>query len=65
MHSNTTRPAVTINKATDQADPTLAGPINFTVDFGEPVAGFVDGDLSLSGEQRASIRAGRTRGNSS
>jgi VCBS repeat-containing protein len=33
----------------DQADPTSTSPIHFTAVFGEPVTGFTDSDVSLSG----------------
>lgn len=45
---DTTPPTVTINQA-DQADPTSASPINFTVVFSEAVTGFATGDVTLSG----------------
>jgi hypothetical protein len=44
-----TNPTVTINQAAGQSDPTSASPINFTVEFSEPVTDFVTGDVSLSG----------------
>ena len=44
-----TRPTVTINQATGQADPTNASPINFTVVFNETVTDFATGDVTLSG----------------
>jgi hypothetical protein len=44
-----TAPTVTINQAIGQADPTDASPINFTVVFDEPVTGFGDDDVVLSG----------------
>jgi hypothetical protein len=47
--ADTTRPAVTIDQATGQADPTTASPINFTAAFSEPVTGFTSGDVTLSG----------------
>jgi uncharacterized repeat protein (TIGR01451 family) len=46
---DTTAPSVTIDQAAGQADPTNASPINFTVVFDEPVTGFADGDVTLSG----------------
>jgi hypothetical protein len=46
---DTTPPAVTINQAAGQADPTSASPINFTVVFTEPVTGFATGDVTLAG----------------
>jgi hypothetical protein len=44
-----TAPAVTINQAAGQADPTNASPINFTVVFSEPVTGFQTGDVTITG----------------
>ena len=44
-----TGPTVTINKADTQQDPTGVSPINFTVIFSEPVAGFAIADLNLGG----------------
>ena len=46
---DTTRPTVTINQAGAQADPTSSSPINFTVVFSEPVAGFTSADINLTG----------------
>ena len=42
-------PNVTINQAAAQPDPTLAAPINFTVQFDQVVTGFATGDVTLSG----------------
>jgi hypothetical protein len=42
-------PAVTVNQAAGQADPTNASPVNFTVAFSEPVSGFASGDVVLGG----------------
>jgi hypothetical protein len=44
-----TAPAVTINQAAGQADPTTASSIHFTVVFNETVTGFATGDVTLSG----------------
>ena len=44
-----TPPAVTINQAAGQADPTSTSPIRFTVVFSEPVTGFDVSDVALSG----------------
>ena len=41
--------AVTVAKAGGQADPTNAGPINFTVTFNQPVVSFTAADLSFAG----------------
>ena len=46
---DTTRPSLTINQATGQADPTSASPINFTVVFSETVTGFATGDVTIGG----------------
>lgn len=40
---------MTINQASGQADPTNAGPIDFTVVFSKPVSDFATGDVTLSG----------------
>ena len=40
---------MTINQAAGQADPTNTSPINFTVVFSEPVTGFTDADVTLTG----------------
>lgn len=48
-----TAPTVTINQASGQSDPANGGPINFTVVFSEPVTGFGDGDVTLSGSAGA------------
>ena len=50
---DTVQPAVTINQASGQVDPTGSGPINFTVVFSEPVINFVTGDVTLSGDAGA------------
>jgi predicted extracellular nuclease len=42
-------PAVTIDQASGQADPTGNSPINFTVVFSESVTGFTNADVTLSG----------------
>jgi hypothetical protein len=42
-------PAVTINQASGQTDPTGAAPIAFTVVFAAPVTGFTSGDVMISG----------------
>jgi hypothetical protein len=44
-----TKPAVTINQAAGQADPTSASPISYKVSFSEPVTGFTGADLSFAG----------------
>ena len=50
---DTTPPSVTINQAAGQADPTTASPIHFTAVFNEPVTGFANGDVTLSGSAGA------------
>lgn len=47
--ADTTPPTVTINQAAGQADPTSDLPINFTVNFSEPVTDFASGDVTLGG----------------
>src|SRR5581483_1199737 len=42
-------PTVTINQAAGQADPANSQPINFTVTFSEPVTGFNNSKVSISG----------------
>jgi hypothetical protein len=51
------KPTVTINQAIGQNDPTNTPPINFTVVFSEPVTGFVNSDVSLSGTAGATTAA--------
>jgi hypothetical protein len=46
---DTTSPAVTVNQAVGQADPTNTSPINFTVAFSERVAGFAAADVEVFG----------------
>src|SRR5438552_4641071 len=46
---DTTPPAVTINQAAGQADPTNNSPINFTAVFSEPVSGFSGAGVTISG----------------
>jgi hypothetical protein len=54
---DTTAPTVTINQAAAQADPANAGPIVFAVVFSEPVKGFADTDVTLSGTAGATTAA--------
>ncbi len=44
-----TLPTVTINQAAAQADPVRNPPVNFTVTFSEPVTGFNNADILLTG----------------
>src|SRR5439155_873262 len=44
-----TRPAVTINQAAGQADPTNSSSINFTAVFSVPVSGFTGAGVTISG----------------
>lgn len=46
---DTTRPSVTINQATGQADPAASQPVLFRADFSEAVTGFTAADVTLSG----------------
>jgi hypothetical protein len=46
---DTTAPAVTLNQTIGQADPTSLSPVNFTVVFNEPMSGFDNTDVNLSG----------------
>jgi hypothetical protein len=46
---DTTAPTVTIEQASGQPDPTNVASVEFTVTFSEPVVGFADGDVELSG----------------
>jgi hypothetical protein len=46
---DTTAPTVTIEKASDQADPTIFSPVRFTVTFSEEVSGLGSLDIALSG----------------
>jgi len=46
---DTTKPAVTLNQAAGQADPTTASPINFTATFSEAVTGFTSPDVTYTG----------------
>ncbi|MEZ4734449.1 MAG: hypothetical protein R3E79_45745, partial [Caldilineaceae bacterium] len=46
---DTTRPSVTINQATGQADPATSQPVLFRADFSEAVTGFTASDVTLSG----------------
>lgn len=50
-------PSVTINQAAGQVDPTSNSPINFEVVFNEPVTGFTDTDVTLSGTAGATTAA--------
>lgn len=51
----TPRLPVTINQAAGQDDPTAASPILFTVVFSRAVAGFVTGDVTITGTAGASV----------
>src|SRR5438874_1312327 len=52
---DTTPPAVTINQAAGQADPTNNSPINFTAVFSEPVSGFSGAGVTISEIGRAHV----------
>jgi hypothetical protein len=47
--SDRTAPTVTIDQAAGQADPSGDSPILFTATFSEPVTGFTDEDVTLTG----------------
>ena len=47
--NDVTPPAVTINQAAGQSDPTSASSISFTAVFSEPVSGFTGTDVTISG----------------
>jgi hypothetical protein len=49
VSNDITRPTVTINQASGQADPTGTGPINFTAVFSESVSGFTGADITIGG----------------
>jgi|GEM_PF-2502350 len=53
-----TRPGVTINQAADQLDPTGVSPVNFTVEFEEPIniSSFTAADITLSGTAGATTK---------
>jgi Concanavalin A-like lectin/glucanases superfamily len=61
---NVDGPAVTINKAVSQPDPTMLSPINFTVVFAEAVTDFTTGDVTLTGSAFSSsaVRTGIVTG---
>ncbi|MFN8473722.1 MAG: choice-of-anchor Q domain-containing protein [Anaerolineae bacterium] len=46
---DTTPPTMTINQASSQVDPTNSSPIHFTVVFSEPVLGFGNTSVTLTG----------------
>jgi hypothetical protein len=50
-------PTVTIAKAGGQADPTNAGPVTFDVHFSEPVTGFNEADVDLTGSSLTGLSA--------
>lgn len=54
---DTVLPTVTVNQGADQADPTTTGPIAFTAMFSEPVAGFVNTDVTYTGTAPATATA--------
>jgi hypothetical protein len=49
MPIDTSRPSVTVNQASGQADPTKNSPINFAVVFNESVSDFVNTDVTIGG----------------
>jgi hypothetical protein len=50
-------PTATVSDAGGQADPTNTGPINYEVQFSEPVTGFVDADVTLGGTAGGTLDA--------
>ena len=54
---DTTAPTVTLNQAASQADPTSGLSIDYTVVFSEPVLGFVNTHVTLSGTALATTVA--------
>ncbi len=46
---SSTRPSVTVNQASTQADPTNGAPIQFTAVFSEPVVDFTAASVTISG----------------
>jgi hypothetical protein len=46
---DTNGPSVTINQAATQTDPTSTAPIHFTAVFSEPVSGFTNTDVTVTG----------------
>ncbi len=58
---DTTAPSATIEQADDQADPTGVSPIEFDVEFSEPVTGFGDADVDLGGTDGRSSLAPKLR----
>lgn len=46
---DTIAPAVTLNQAAGQSDPTIVSPINFTATFNETVYGFTGAGLTMTG----------------
>jgi hypothetical protein len=59
--NDTTKPMVTVNQASGQIDPapvpSSAVPVQFTVQFSEPVTGFTLGDVSWTGSTATGITA--------
>ena len=54
--NDVTRPTVTINQASGQADPTNTSPVNFTVVFSESVTGFSAAGVTLGGTAGATTK---------
>ena len=57
VNYDATAPAVSIDKAAGQADPTKVSPVHFTVVFTEAVTGFATGDVTLGGTAGATTAA--------
>ncbi|MBA3707354.1 MAG: hypothetical protein H0W83_00875 [Planctomycetes bacterium] len=52
---DTVGPNVTINQAVGQADPSISGPLSFTLQFSAPVTGFTGSDLSFTGSTAGGV----------
>ena len=59
---DTVLPTVTLNQAAGQADPTSGLSIDFTVVFSEPVTGFTNTDVTLTGTAAATTSASPAAG---
>lgn len=59
---DTTPPTVTVNRAVGQADRATSSPINFVVEFSEPVTAFDEAGISLGGTAGATAKIITGRG---
>lgn len=55
--ADTTAPTVTVDKASNQNDPTGSSPVNFTAVFSESVTGLIDADVTIGGTAGATTAA--------